>query len=166
MNAMFFAKLLIVVLVVAVVICLTIVQQLQRQLAYEKAEKEKPYLIFSFEGPEELFSVKNVGMTPVSLITIHDLDLALHLEFKKTVTLKFEPVPMLGPREAAPLKFKIFDQGYPLHTDTLHSMLPHLKASSFEVTIAYRDWQDVPHHVTIIKDQNRFFAKNIQTVPS
>jgi hypothetical protein len=160
MNLEFLNPLLIVILTIAVVVCLTMIQQLQKELLLEKKEKQQPYLTFSFEGPEERFSIKNVGITPVSLITIQDLRIDLLLDYKKSVTLKFEPITMLDPRETAPLKFKILDGQYPLHPDAQNSLLPHLKASAFEATIAYRDWQNVPRQVTIVKDQDRFFSKS------
>jgi hypothetical protein len=161
MSVMLFAQLLIIVLGLAVIVCLLMVHQLQEELARLKQTQQESYLIFSFEGPEQLFSIKNVGPTPVSLIVVGDLNLSLLLEYQKVVTLKFEPVPMLSPRETATLKFKIFDGGYPLHADAQHSLLPHLKASSFEARIAYRDWQNVPRQAVIVKDGDRFFAKAV-----
>jgi hypothetical protein len=157
---MMLALLLIVVLGLALVVCLVSIHDLQDELARVKASLNQPCVIFSFEGPQEIFSVKNVSTTPVSLVVIQDLHLSLLLEFQKTVTLKFEPVPMIGPREAIPLRYKILDGGYPMPADAQNSFLPHLKAGSFEAHIAYRDWQNVPRQAVIVKDKDRFFAKS------
>jgi hypothetical protein len=159
MNLEFLSPLLIVILTVAVVVCLIMIQQLQKEVILEKKEKQQPYLTFSFEGHEEHFSIKNVGITPVSLVAIQDIRIELLLDYTKIVTLKFEPITMIDPRETVPLKFKIYDGQYPLHGDAQSSLLPHLKASGFEATISFRDWQNVPRQVTIVKDKDRFFSK-------
>src|SRR4051812_6077979 len=154
-------EVLVVVLGVAVIVSYMMIRQLQKELDFEKKQRQQPYLIFSFEGPEDIFSIKNVGVTPVGLIAIANINITLLLDYPKTVTLQFEQIPMLEPRTAVPLKYTILDNGYPLHGDARHSFLSHLKASSFEARIAYRDWQNVPCEVTVIKDQERFFAKKI-----
>jgi hypothetical protein len=159
-NLEFLSPLLIVILTVAVVVCIIMIQQLQKEVLLEKKEKQQPFLTFCFNGPEDHFSIKNVGITPVSLVTIQDLKIELLLDYQKSVTLRFEPIPMLDPREIMPLKFKIYDGQYPLHIDAQNSLLPHLKASGFEAQISYRDWQNVPHQVVIVKDKDRFFSKS------
>jgi hypothetical protein len=161
MNMMILAQILIILLVVALATCLMIIRQLKTDLAVEKEARLQPYLIFSFEGPEEIFSIKNVGMAPVSLVVIEDFKVSLLLEFEKTVTLKFEPITMIEPRESVPLKFTIFDGDYPMHRDAQNSFMPHLKASSFEARLSYHDWQNTPCKVTVVKDKDRFFAKHL-----
>jgi hypothetical protein len=149
MSALLFFQLMTVILVVALTVCGMMLLQVQKELAAEKAEKQRAYLTFSFEGPEGRLSLKNVGVTPVSMVTIQDLSVTLLLEYQKTVILKFEPVVMIDPREIVPLKFRIWDGGYPMH----------LKGGKFEAHVTYRDWQNVPGQAIIVKEGDRFFTK-------
>jgi hypothetical protein len=159
MSALLFFQLMTVILAVALIICFMMIQQLQKELEKEKGEKQRAYLTFSFEGPEQRLSIKNVGVTPVSMVTIQDLSVTLLLEYQKTVVLKFEQVPILDPRESAPLKFRIWDGGFAMPADAQNSFAPHLKGSAFEAHVTYRDWQNVPAQAIIVKEGDRFFTK-------
>ncbi len=159
MSALLFFQLMTAILAVALIICFLMIQQIHKELETAKKEQQRAYLTFCFEGPEQRLSLKNVGVTPVSMVMIQDLNVTLLLEYQKSVVLKFEPIPMVDPREVVLLKFRIWDGGFAMPADAQNSFAPHLKGSSFEARITYRDWQNVPGQAIIVKEGDRFFTK-------
>jgi len=134
------------------------VKGLQKELVRVREEAARPYLTFSFENEGNVLALKNVGSAPAREITIDDMPLTLKWDFPKTVTMKFQPIDVLSPSQAAPLNFTAYDGGYEMKIAP-EGFLPHFKGGSYEAIVHYATWHNERWTSVLVKDGQKFSIK-------
>ncbi|HPB67942.1 MAG TPA: hypothetical protein PLT76_07805 [Candidatus Omnitrophota bacterium] len=119
------------------------IAQLKQALVKEKDRNKVPVLTFCLDMDEQDFKLVNDGTCTAKDIQIEDLPVTLDYQFKKTVRLAFEPIAVLHPTQAIPLKPSIHEGPYDITREVENGFFAHLKGCTFEARIQYSNFRNI-----------------------
>jgi preprotein translocase subunit YajC len=148
-----------IALLIAVIFIIILMILLQR----EKQKRHVPLLTFILDQDSSELRITNAGDCIAKNIHIHDLNVELAYDFKKVLTLKFDDVAMLHPKENVVLKVRPYDGEHFVTSLDPRNLAAHLGAARFEADIHYTNLHNVSFLARIIKNENGFFVERIIT---
>ena len=119
------------------------IAQLKHALAQEKDRNKVPVLTFCLDTDGQALQLLNDGSCTAKDIRIQDFSVTLDYQFKKTVRLVFQPVPVLHPTQSTVLKYTIHEGPYEITREVGDSFFAHLRTCAFEANVQYANFQNI-----------------------
>ena len=155
------ADTIILILLGVLLICLVTIVRLRKALAQERRRQLVPVLAIEISPQKPGIFLKNEGACYAKDIRVGDITCVLDYDFKKSVTLKFDRVGFLKPAEVVRLEPRIFDGKYAIPPSEARHLHVRLCQSAFEASITCANIQNSPYTITLIKDTDGFYIKQI-----
>ena len=119
------------------------IAQLKQALAREQDRNKVPVLTFTVDMDDQALRLVNDGSCTAKDIRIKEFPVTLDYQFKKTVRLVFQPVPVLHPTQSTVLKYTIHEGSYDITREVQDSFFAHLKTCVFEANVLYANFQNI-----------------------
>ncbi|HRZ14264.1 MAG TPA: hypothetical protein P5110_02030 [Candidatus Omnitrophota bacterium] len=144
------------------VACLLDIQRLKKAIIQEVQRKFIPQLFLEMNETDSCFYLSNNSIFMAQNVVIEEV--LLHMDeygFGKKLTLKFDPLPPLRPKEKIRLQFKVYDKEFFLQEVTDKIFL-HLVPASFKVKINYSNIENLAFSVTFAKEADKIHSEGIE----
>jgi hypothetical protein len=157
---------LIIVTSFILVMCVLEIHKLKRSIAQQTRNRLIPQLILELISEENNndkgFYLRNESFFLAKDIEVEDVELTLDdFGFKKNLTLKFENIDFLKPKETNKLKLKVFDRGH-FEREVTEKIIPHLLNASFKVKVIYTNIENLNFRVVFSRKRGKFYTEEIE----
>jgi len=153
---------IIVLLAIAILLCLRKIKDLKSALDAEHKSRSMPLIILDVDPQDKILYLKNESDCFAKDIQINDLDVELSYDFKKVLTIKFEPVEFLKPQQKTRLNYALYEKGHMIKIEVTDTLFAHLDRASFEIIIRFSNLENTPFLMTVEKSKERFSLKEIR----
>jgi len=157
--------LLIIILSTLLLVTLIIIIFLVITIGRERYRKMVPLLTFLVDYDTSGLYLKNISGYPAKNITVKDLEVVLEEDFRKTLTVKFEPIDLLVTNDIAKLNFLIYDGAYKLINIQPDKLVAHLRATALHIQLQYFNLGSIKFESTIVKEKGTSKFVIEKTVP-
>ena len=137
-------------------LCLLEIRRLKKSITQEIERRLIPQLTLELDETQRCFYLTNQSFFLAQKVKVEDLEITLDdLGYRIKLTLKFEEVSFVKPKERVKLVFKVFDKGF-YSEELTEKIFPHLVNGSFKAKISYSNIENLQFRVIFAKEGNNF----------
>lgn len=138
------------------------IRRLKKRLVEQVQRKFIPQLSLEISEQEDCFYLENSSAFIAQAVTIEDAAVMLQdFGYKKQLTLRFEAVGTLKPRERRKLSFKVYDKDFFL-ADLTGKIFLHLNDAEFKLRIGFTSIEGLKFTALFAKQGTRFVSEGIE----
>jgi len=154
---------LIIVTLLILSVCIHQIRKLKKTVTREVRSRLIPQLILEIDASQKTLILKNESYFLAKDINIEDLLIPLEdFGFKKNITLKFNQVFYLRPKESIKLQFKAFDKNQELPPDLVEKIIFHLVYANFKAKLLYSNIENIQFSCVLTKRKDKTYIEKIE----
>jgi len=161
---LWYREIIIVFLVLFLVLYWVKTRRLKRRLIQATRKQFIPVLLLDIDPRKPGIFIKNEGNCYVKDITVSDIHVILDYDFKKELTLKFNKVGFIKPKERIKVDYSVFDGDVKIPSSEAEHLNVHLAKSVFEIHLICANIEGKEFKAVLIKDKEGFHIKEIVPV--